>query len=187
LRKRENEKLEHGGRTPMEWLKMEQWSPYVVGAGIGILSWITFLLSDKPIGCSTAFSRTSGMIERLIRGSLVAEKPYYKKFSPTIDWEWMLVLGIFFGALLSSHLSGQFQLVWVPARWYETFGNTPVHRWVVALAGGTVMGIGARWAGGCTSGHGISGTLQLAVSSWLASICFFIGGIITAELLFHFF
>ena len=42
----------------------------------------------------------------------------------------------------------------------------------------------ARWAGGCTSGHGISGTLQLAVSSWIAAGCFFIGGIATAMLIF---
>lgn len=171
----------------MEWLRMEQWSPYAVGIGIGVLSWITFLLSDKPIGCSTAFARTSGMIERLFRGTRVTEKAYYKKFAPEIDWEWMLVLGIFFGAFLSSKFSGQLQFVWVPARWDEAFGNTPVLRWGIALAGGMVMGIGARWAGGCTSGHGISGTLQLAVSSWLAAICFFIGGIITAGLLFYLF
>jgi hypothetical protein len=78
----------------MEWLKMAQWSPYAVGIGIGVLSWLAFLLSDKPIGCSTAFSRTSGMVERLFRGSRVTEKPYYKKFTPTVDWEWMLVIGI---------------------------------------------------------------------------------------------
>jgi hypothetical protein len=45
--------------------------------------------------------------------------------------------------------------------------------------------MGARWAGGCTSGHGISGTLQLAVSSWLAVMGFFAGGIVTAMVLFH--
>ncbi|OGP90477.1 MAG: hypothetical protein A2156_16000 [Deltaproteobacteria bacterium RBG_16_48_10] len=61
----------------MEWLSMKQWSPYVVGIGIGVLSWLAFLLSDKPIGCSTAFSRTSGMLERLFRGGAVAEKAYY--------------------------------------------------------------------------------------------------------------
>jgi len=168
----------------MEWLRMEQWSPYAVGIGIGVLSWVTFLLSDKPIGCSTAFTRTSGMIEQLFRGSRTAEKAYYKKFSPAIDWEWMLVLGIFFGAFLSSKLSGQFQFVWVPGKWDEAFGNTPFLRWMVALGGGIIMGVGARWAGGCTSGHGISGTLQLAVSSWLAAMCFFIGGIATASLIF---
>jgi hypothetical protein len=48
-----------------------------------------------------------------------------------------------------------------------------------------ILGIGARWAGGCTSGHGISGTLQLAVSSWLATLSFFIGGILTAMILYR--
>ena len=61
---------------------MEEWSPYVVGIGIGLLSWFAFLLSDKPIGCSTAFSRTSGMIERLFRGGTVAEKAYYQEIRP---------------------------------------------------------------------------------------------------------
>ncbi|NLG27672.1 MAG: YeeE/YedE family protein, partial [Chloroflexi bacterium] len=55
---------------------------------------------------------------------------------------------------------------------------------VVALVGGVFLGLGARWADGCTSGHGISGTLQLAVSSWISAICFFIGGIVTAYILF---
>ena len=49
----------------MDWLSMKRWSPYAVGIWIGILSWFTFLLSDKPIGCSTAFAPTSDMIERL--------------------------------------------------------------------------------------------------------------------------
>ncbi len=171
----------------MEWLRMEQWSPYAVGIGIGLLSCVAFVLSDKPIGCSTAYSRTSGMIERLFRGDRVTEKAYYKKFTPSIEWEWMLVVGIFIGGFLSAKLSGHFQAAWVPTKWASSFGNTPVLRWVVALIGGIIMGIGARWAGGCTSGHGISGTLQLAVSSWLAVLCFFIGGIITAMIVFHVF
>ena len=171
----------------MEWLSMKQWSPYVVGTGIGVLSWLAFLLSDKPIGCSTAFARTSGMIERLFRGGAVAEKAYYKKFTPSIDWEWMLVVGVLVGAFFSARLSGQFQTAWVPVKWASAFGDGPALRWIVSLAGGIIMGVGARWAGGCTSGHGISGTLQLAVSSWLAVVCFFIGGIITAMVIFHLF
>jgi len=171
----------------MEWLKMELWSPYVVGAGIGILSWFTFLVSDKPIGCSTAFARTSGMIERLFRGNTVAEKPYYKKYTPTVEWEWMLVAGVVIGAFISAKLSGQFQLQWVPDRWEVSFGSAISARWLVALIGGVVIGFGSRWAGGCTSGHGISGTLQLAISSWVAAICFFIGGIVTAMVIFRLF
>jgi len=169
----------------MEWFTMNQWSPYVVGAGIGVLSWFTFLLSDKALGCSTAFARTSGMIERLFRGRKVMEKPYYKEFPPTVDWEWMLVLGIVIGALVSARLSGEFSLRWVPGAWAEAFGHEPWLRVIMALAGGMLMGFGARWAGGCTSGHGISGTLQLSVSSWLAALCFFIGGIATAKFIFR--
>lgn len=164
---------------------MERWSPYVVGMGIGILSGITFLLSDKPIGCSTAFSRTSGMIERLFHRTSVIEKSYYKKFPPAIDWEWMLVLGIFIGAFISSILSGAFKATWLPMKWSASFGHTPILRWTISLLGGIIIGLGARWAGGCTSGHGISGVLQLAVSSWLAAACFFIGGIATAMFIFN--
>jgi len=48
------------------------------------------------------------------------------------------------------------------------------------------MGLGARWADGCTSGHGISGTLQLSLASWIAVICFFAAGIIAAGLIYGF-
>ncbi len=163
---------------------MERWSPYIVGVGIGVLSWLTFLLSDKPIGCSTAFARTSGMIERLFRGPKVLDKPYYKQFTPTIDWEWMLVAGIVVGAFVSATLSGSFRLQWIPGLWAREFGTALSPRLIVALVGGVFMGFGSRWAGGCTSGHGISGTLQLAVSSWIVAICLFIGGIVTARLFF---
>jgi uncharacterized protein len=168
----------------MEWLLMERWPPYAVGIGIGILSWMAFLLSDKPIGCSTAFTRTSGMIERLFRGKKVYDKPYYQKFAPSIDWEWMVVIGIVIGAFLSSILSGQFSFEWIPSIWQAEVGSHILTRWVVALLGGMIMGLGARWAGGCTSGHGISGILQLAVSSMLAAVCFFVGGILTAMFIY---
>jgi len=163
---------------------MERWSPYIVGVGIGVLSWLTFLLSDKPIGCSTAFARTSGMIERLFRGPKALDKPYYKRFAPTIDWEWMLVLGIVVGAFLSAALSGSFRFTWIPGLWAREFGASLSPRLVASLVGGVFMGFGSRWAEGCTSGHGISGTLQLAVSSWIVAVCLFIGGIVTARLFF---
>ncbi len=125
------------------------------------------------------------MIEKLFLRGRGTEKLYYKKFAPVIDWEWMLVLGIFLGSFISASLSGQFKIVWTPMKWMETFGDTPFLRWTSALVGGIIMGFGARWTGGCTSGHGISGTLQLAMSSWIATICFFIGGVATALFLFN--
>ncbi len=168
----------------MDWLTASRWSPYAAGIGIGVLSWLTFLISKKPLGCSTAFATTSGMIKRLLRGDKVAEEPYYKSIGIRIDWQWMLVLGIAIGAFLSAWTSGDFALTWVPARWVAAFGPVAWPRLLTALVGGVFMGFGARWAGGCTSGHGISGTMQLAVSSWISAICFFAGGIAAALLIY---
>jgi uncharacterized membrane protein YedE/YeeE len=168
----------------MNWLTEVQWSPYAVGIGIGVLSWFTWLISHKPIGCSTSFARTAGMIERLLRGKKVEDRPYYQEVKPLVDWQWMFVLGMILGALTSSLLSGDFRWQWIPAQWAAAFGTNVLVRLVVALLGGVLLGFGARWADGCTSGHGISGTMQLAVSSWISAICFFVGGIIMAQLLF---
>jgi len=168
----------------MEWLMMDRWSPYACGAGIGILSWLTFLLSDTPLGTSTTYARTAGMVERLLRGDRVFRRPFFQRIAPRVDWQWMLVLGIVLGSFLSALASGQLNIMWVPEPWATAFGTSPPVRLVVAFAGGTLLGLGARWGAGCTSGHGISGTMQLAVSGWVAAICFFVGGIATATFLY---
>ena len=168
----------------MNWLMEVQWSPYIAGAGIGILSWFTWLISSEPIGCSTSFSRIAGMIEKLFRGKRVEKKLYYQEVRPEIDWQMMLVIGVVVGALIASLLSGDFDLQWIPSVWRVNFGDNMALRLVIAFAGGILLGFGSRWADGCTSGHGISGTMQLAVSSWISAICFFIGGILMAQLLF---
>ncbi len=169
----------------MEMLTEVRWSPYVVGAGIGVLSWFSFLVSKKPIACSTTFARGSGLLERLVRGPAVARRPYYQKITLEWGWQGMLVTGIVLGSLLSAWLSGDFHWQWVPGLWAATFGSDVLLRLLFALLGGLCLGFGARWAGGCTSGHGISGTLQLAVSSWLAVVCFFAGGILMARIIFN--
>jgi uncharacterized protein len=164
------------------------WSPYVVGTGIGILSWLSFLISGKPIATSTTFARTGGMIEEMIAGEKARQRPYFKKIKIEINWQWMLVVGVVIGAFISAIISGDFQSgVWVPSLWASAFGDSAILRVLVAMAGGIILGFGARFADGCTSGHGISGTLQLAVSSWISVIFFFVGGIITAHLIFKVF
>jgi uncharacterized protein len=168
----------------MEFLTTVRWSPYAVGVGIGILSWFTFLISKKPLACSTSFARASGMIAKLFSGKKVDNQPYYQKIGLGVDWQWMLVVGVIIGSLISALLSGDFSWQWVPSLWVDAFGANILLRVVVALVGGVCIGFGARWAGGCTSGHGISGTLQLAVSSWISAICFFVGGILTAYIIF---
>ena len=161
------------------------WSPYAVGIGIGILSWLSFLISGKPIAISTSCARVGGLIEEGVTGENAEKRPYYKKIKLEINWQLMLVVGVVLGSFLSAIISDDFQVgVWVPSLWASAFGDSAVLRVLVALVGGIILGFGARFADGCTSGHGISGTLQLAVSSWVSAICFFIGGIITAHIIY---
>ena len=165
-------------------LTAAEWSPYAVGVGIGVLSWLAFLLSDHPLGVSTAFAKTAGMIERGVRGPQGTQRPYYQKISLDIDWKWMLIVGLLLGAFVAAWLGGTIRWEWVPAMWESRFGSGLGARLAVALAGGVCVGFGARWGRGCTSGHGISGALQLVLGSWLAALCFFLGGIITAFALY---
>ena len=123
-------------------------------------------------------------------GSIIASKhtkslKFYQDKKPVVDWEVMLLLGVIGGAFLAACLGGELTLRWIPPMWEARFGESIGLRLAAAFAGGLLMAFGARLAGGCTSGHGISGTMQLSVGSWIAVICFFVGGIATAMLMFR--
>jgi uncharacterized membrane protein YedE/YeeE len=96
----------------------------------------------------------------------------------------MFVIGIFLGSLISALLSGSFKWQGVPDMWAARFGTSPVLRGIVAFVGGVIAMYGARLAGGCPSGHGLSGMIQLAVSGLIAMIFFFVGGIIMTRLVY---
>jgi uncharacterized membrane protein YedE/YeeE len=168
-----------------EYFTQATWSPYVAGAGIGVLSCLAFLLSDRPIGCSLAFVKIRGLIGKVINPDRVAQMEYYREIIPQVDWAFMIIPGIIIGAFISAFVSGQFHVFWVPRLWGVAFGYNPLIRIIVAVAGGILLGLGARWAGGCTSGHGISGSIQLSLASIITACCFFIGGIATALLIFR--
>ncbi len=161
------------------------WSPYLVGVLIGVLSMLTFYFSDKPLGASTAYARIAGMLGRLVARQHTESLRFYAKKAPAVDWQVMLVAGILLGGLLAAWTGGEITGRWLPPFWVERFGQSVGLRLVVAFLGGGLMAFGARLAGGCTSGHGISGALQLSVGSWIALIGFFVGGVATAMLLFH--
>lgn len=54
---------------------------------------------------------------------------------------------------------------------------------LMVLGGGFLVGFGARWAGGCTSGHAISGLADLQLPSLVAVVGFFVGGLTVVHLL----
>ena len=88
------------------------------------------------------------------------------------------------GGAIAAITGGEFVNEWLPPMWKARFGDSIALRGAVAFGGGILMAFGARLAGGCTSGHGISGTMQLNVASWIAVICFFIGSMAVAIPLF---
>jgi len=176
---------QEAGTDPLQY-SGPAWSPYLVGALIGLLTMLTFYFSDKPLGASTAYARVAGLIGKMVAPRHTESLKYYQDNKPAIDWEVMLVVGAIGGAFLAAWHGGELTGEWLPPMWEARFGkDSYAMRTVVALVGGVLMAFGARLAGGCTSGHGISGALQLSVGSWIALICFFAGGITTAMLMFR--
>ena len=161
------------------------WSPYLVGACIGVLSWLTFYFSDKPIGASSFYATVAGMLGKAVAPKHTDDLHYFKNNPPKVNWEFAFVLAAVAGAAAAAVTGGNFVNEWVPEMWRARFGDSLALRATSAFGGGALMAFGARLAGGCTSGHGISGTLQLNVASWIAVICFFIGGTLVANLMFR--
>ncbi len=161
------------------------WSPYLVGALIGLLSMATFYFSNKPLSVSTAYARLAGLVGNLFSRGHTENLKFYQDTKPKIAWGEMLVFGMLLGAFIAAVTGGEFTATWVPALWEQRFGPDVALRLGVAFAGGVILAYGARLAGGCTSGHGISGALQLSVSSWTALACFFAAAVPTAHLLYR--
>jgi uncharacterized membrane protein YedE/YeeE len=150
----------------------KSWSPYLVGAGIGLLSWFAFATADKHLAITLQYEHVAALAGKVFVPDGERVNTYYtvraqQGLSPRIGWYMMLIVGVFVGGFLSSWLSRDRTDMTVPPLWHWGFGSTPWIRLAFAFIGAAVMVFGARLAGGCTSGHGISGTLQLAVSSWV--------------------
>lgn len=157
-----------------------------MGMGIGLLSWLVFLIVNKPLGMSTEISKFSGCATGLVTGwEAMVSNAYWAKTTPSFGYSTVFLIFTAIGAGLSALLGGTFRWEKVPALWVAHHGGSVGKRLLAAFIGGMILFYGARLAGGCTSGHGISGTLQLAVSSWVFFAVLFAAGIVTARLLFR--
>ena len=75
----------------------------------------------------------------------------------------------------------------VPAEIFSTEKILTLRSLIFIVLGGLMIGFGTRWAGGCTSGHAISGLSNLQLPSLIAVIGFFLGGLIMTHLLLPWF
>ena len=167
------------------------WSPYLAGGLVGVLAIVSayattvWMGKTNFLGASTTFVRAAGFIEKLFASSHVASNLYFIKEKVALDWQFLIIIGIFIGALISSLMDKSFRLESVPPAWAERFGSSVGKRAVGAFFGGIVAMVGARMADGCPSGHGLSGMMQLSISGLVALCMFFIVGIIVANLVYR--
>lgn len=183
--KEQNNTSKNGGSDDSAEAKA-RWNPYLVGIGIGVLSWFAFGLVNQPLGISTSLSAASSVCALPVVGSEgVAQNAYWAKTPLKLDGGMLFLIGTFLGAALSVAVSRTFRWEKVPAAWSQQFGSSNAKRLIAAFLGGVIIMYGARMAGGCTSGHGISGSLQLALSSWTFFLIMFAAGIVTALVLFR--
>jgi uncharacterized protein len=172
----------------MNYLKKDRWSPYVVGIGIALLSILSFFFFVKMIGTSTVFVKLAAALWYLINPSYVQMSEYYQMYlknSSWVNWYVTLVFGIFIGSYLAGNFWHASPVIHVPSIWKDRFGPSKIKRYTGAFLGGAIILFGARLAGGCTSGHVISGGMQLAVSGWLFMIGLFGIGVPAALLIYR--
>lgn len=130
---------------------MEQLAWFIAGPTIGLLIVALYALNNRPLGVSSSYVQAVA----LIKGHAVEA------------WRLWLIAGLFAGAVGATLLRGS------PATGlgYGALGQLlpPLLLVPLLFVGGILMGYGARWAGGCTSGHGLSGTSILSPGSFVAA------------------
>ena len=150
------------------------------GIALAILNGIIFLtvVTDRIMGASTAYPYVSD----LITGTTAND--YFSKIKGPGQWELIFLTGSFFSGLVLSLIRKDFKLVLIHQNWKKYKGDSKYKRIIWSFVGGFLIIIGARMAGGCTSGHIISGGMQLAASSLLFAFFVFTGLLVTGRLFY---
>ena len=114
---------------------------------------------------------------------------YGEKDSWGVGYGWMLVFGMVVGGGITARLLRGRQpdadKGSMPELWKSAFGPSRIKRYIASFAGGMLLLFGARLAGGCTSGHMISGISQLALSSFIFGVVTFSVAILAAKFMYR--
>ena len=159
---------------------------WVGGLGIGVILLVAVALV-QPIGVSTQYVVLDGVLLHTLLPDVADQSPYLKHTSKTwtlATYEFSFVAGIPLGAFVAAAATRRLTGRAVPSLWAQRFGPAPGKRLVWSFIGGFVLLFGARFGGGCTSGHMISGISQLAISSFVFSTALFASAILTARWLY---
>ncbi|MEI5986439.1 MULTISPECIES: YeeE/YedE family protein [Sphingobacterium] len=178
-------------------LLMGPW-PWYVGGAIVALVMVALVFLGKSFGFSSNFRNICSMIGA---GKSCSFFDFNWKSQ---QWNLLFLVGAVLGGFLSAHYLSNDQIpaisdttvtqlrgmgfesagtAYAPT---EIFGDLSVKNIILLAIGGLLIGFGTRYAGGCTSGHAISGLSDLQWPSLVAVMGFFIGGLIMVHVLFPF-
>lgn len=151
---------------------LEPWPWWVVGPLLGLMVPLLLVFAGKNFGISGSFRDIAAVCTpRSVKTSYL-----------NYDWRknaWKIFLagGVVLGGFIGNYVLSAEPVPFLPPQYYTPIG-------VITLAvGGILVGFGTRYADGCTSGHSIMGMSSLQVTSLIATICFFIGGLIMTWLI----
>jgi uncharacterized protein len=157
---------------------VEPWPFWAGGVVIGLLVPLLYYYYNTALGVSTGYGNLVKIVFRPRQLSWIKSN-----FAETWSWRVFFIAGIILGGFISARLSGR------PVITMEMGEFTRAVQWpglltaIYFFAGGILLGLGARIAGGCTSGHSIHGIANLHISSILATVLFVAGGIVAANLM----
>jgi hypothetical protein len=170
----------------LSYIRKEEWSPYLAGGLLGLVGILAVVLSNSLLGASGSFENVAGMLGKALTPSLFNNLYFNFIMPPGLNWQLLLLVGVFFGGTLGALSAGTWKLRWVPERqWTAVFGPSRWKRWAVAFVGAIVLEIGAGIAGGCTSGLAISGGMLLAPAAFIFIAGMFVSGIVTSLLVYR--
>ncbi|MBL9162321.1 MAG: YeeE/YedE family protein [Planctomycetaceae bacterium] len=145
---------------------MQPWPWWVSGTLIGLTVPLLYILAGKAFGISTSLQQIGAMC------APHSKLDYLRKHDRASHlWTLIFVIGITFGAFVASRFMSEEPVSLLPDAFKSPAGAAKL------LFGGFLIGFGTRYAGGCTSGHSITGIANLNWPSLLATICFFAGGL----------
>lgn len=146
--------------------------PYLAGIGIGIVLLAAYAFTGRGLGASGAFASVVATGTAMMEGTTKAASspstaPYLTSGITSMFGDWIVLelAGVVIGGFLSARLAGR-----------AVQSMTARSRIVAAIGGGILMGIGAKFARGCTSGQALTGGALLSAGSWIfIGTCFAAG------------
>ena len=145
---------------------LQPWPWWFSGVLVGLTVPLLYLLTGQGFGISTSFQQIGAMC------SPNSKLAYLRDFNKRKGmWTLMFVIGIAAGGFIANRFLSAEPIEFFPES-YTSVGGA-----IRLLVGGILIGFGTRYAGGCTSGHAITGISNLNWPSLVATIFFFVGGL----------